>query len=125
MKKIIYVSLLIFLNVNICYSQTIDYVCTNSENNFVRFYKIDIETKTVFFSKSKISDTDKTTNKGESFIINRYEKIFDWDFPYVWTYENDPYSTNKNYTFNYFNFKLNQLRTFSMDRAPSQLYNCF
>lgn len=124
-KKIIFVSLMVFLNVNVCYSETIDYVC-ESKTNFLRFYKINFTSQTVLFSKSKVSDQDNTAyNKGESFIINRYEKILDWDYPNIWTYGIDPYQKKKNYFFHHFDFTLNKLTTFVTGKNWEQTYKCF
>ena len=125
MRQILYFWILGFLSASVCYADTVVYVCTNTETKFVRVYEINTASKTVFFSKSKVSDTDDVANKGEAFTVERYEEVFDWDFPRIWTLGIDRNAENKNYYFNFFDFEANKLSTFTMEDAYSQTYKCF
>lgn len=117
--------MLLTFNISFSYSKTINYICKLSDGEFIRFYKINTDLKTILYDKAKVGEKDVAVNKGQIFSIKRYDKILDWDYPNIWTYQKDNYSLSKNYNFLHFDFKNNRLTIMFMNDQTIQKYNCF
>ena len=116
---------LTFIHFNNLSSKEFNYICIN-ESDFMIVFNINLNSKIIVHTKSRVSENDTSSNAGQVYEVNELEEIFLWDYPRVWTYQWD--EGYDNFTFREFNFQNNTMKFTSLDSEGTDgnfYYNCF